>query len=96
MEQRRAEVQAANPDATGPVPADALTASGSGLDPHISPEYAAYQVDRVAAASGLSREQVQDLVDEHTEQPLFGLLGQASVAVPALNEDLQALAARAG
>ena len=49
------------------VPPDALLASGSGLDPHISPEYAAQQVDRVAEARGTRPERSRDLVDEHTE-----------------------------
>ncbi|MCT9627379.1 potassium-transporting ATPase subunit KdpC [Pseudarthrobacter equi] len=72
------------------VPADAVTASGSGLDPHISPEYARVQVDRVAAAHGLAAEAVSSLVDRHTSSGLLAFLGQPSVNVTALNLALAA------
>ena len=83
--QRTAALRAANPDAPEAIPADALTASGSGLDPDISPEYAAYQVPRVAAARGMSVARVQALVDAHTERALLGFLGQDRVNVTELN-----------
>ena len=67
------------------VPADMLFASGSGLDPHISPEAAALQVARVAEARGLTVEQVQTLVSQATEDPQFGLFGQPRVNVFKLN-----------
>ena len=67
------------------VPADAVTASASGLDPHISPEYARLQVDRVAAAQGLDTAAVASLVDRHTSSGLSAFLGQASVNVTTLN-----------
>lgn len=56
----------------GEVPSEMVTASGSGLDPHISPEAAAVQIKRVAAVSGISEEKVTELVAAHTEDPLFG------------------------
>jgi potassium-transporting ATPase KdpC subunit len=67
------------------VPADAVTASGSGLDPHISPEYARLQVRRVAAARGLPVSAVAALVDRLEEPPQFGVLGDARVNVLRLN-----------
>lgn len=73
-------------------PADALTASGSGLDPHISPAYAAAQVDRVAAARGLDVGQVRSLVAAHTQGRTAGFLGQPRVDVLELNLALARLA----
>ena len=67
------------------VPADAVTASASGLDPHISPHYARLQVDRVAAAHGLDTAAVESLVDRHTSSGVLAFLGQASVNVTTLN-----------
>lgn len=90
VQERETALRAANPDAPTEIPADALTASASGLDPHISPEYAAYQVPRVAAARGLTVAQVQQLVDEHTQEAVFGFIGQDRVNVTELNVALQA------
>lgn len=67
------------------IPADALTASASGLDPHISPAYALLQVDRVAAARGLDADEVQALVKEHTQGRDLGFLGEPTVNVLELN-----------
>jgi len=68
-----------------PVPVDLVTASGSGLDPHISVAAAEYQVDRVAKARGVSREKIQSLLERYTQQPTVGLLGHSRVNVLLLN-----------
>jgi K+-transporting ATPase ATPase C chain len=77
--------RAENPTFTGPIPADIVTASASGLDPHISPEAAEAQAGRVAAARGISPEAVQRLIAAHIEQRTLGLLGDPRVNVLELN-----------
>jgi len=73
------------------IPADALTASASGLDPHISPAYARLQVERVAEARDLPVAEVRDLVDAHVQSPDVGFLGEPTVNVLELNIALAAL-----
>jgi K+-transporting ATPase ATPase C chain len=77
-------IQKAHPG-KGPVPVDLVTTSASGLDPHISPAAAFYQVDRVAAARGLDPAAVRRLVAEHVEGRTFGVLGEPRVNVLELN-----------
>lgn len=77
----------------GTLPADLLTASGSGLDPHLSPEAAVLQIPRIAATRGLDPERLQRLVSERTEPPQFGLLGARRVSVLELNRALARMAA---
>ncbi|MEU1409102.1 potassium-transporting ATPase subunit C [Streptomyces sp. NPDC005728] len=76
------------------VPADAVTSSGSGLDPAISPEYAELQVHRVAAKNGLSVSAVEKLVKDHTEGRTLGFIGEPRVNVLELNIALKGLAAK--
>ena len=89
----RSAVAAAEGISEDQVPADAVTASGSGLDPNISPAYARLQVPRVAAAQHLSNDTVMTLVNKNTTGGLEAFMGQPSVNVTALNIDLAAATA---
>ena len=77
------------------IPDDAITTSGSGLDPDISPAYALLQVDRVAKARGMSSETVRQVVAAHVESPFLGFIGQPHVNVLKTNLDLDATLAKA-
>jgi potassium-transporting ATPase KdpC subunit len=85
------ELKKADPNNDKPVPIDLVTASGSGLDPHISPAAAEYQVERVARERKLDADQVRKLIAEHTEERTFGLLGEPRVNVLELNRGLDKL-----
>jgi K+-transporting ATPase ATPase C chain len=89
VQSRIAALAAANTAAgvenNAPIPVDLVTASGSGLDPHISPAAAAYQAARVAALRGASVEEIEALIAEFTEERVLGLLGESSVSVLLLN-----------
>jgi K+-transporting ATPase ATPase C chain len=91
LRSRIAALHAADPDNRRPIPVDLVTASGSGLDPHISPAAALYQVRRVAKARGLEEGVVQGLVMAHLRDRDFGILGEAVVPVLELNMALETL-----
>lgn len=78
-------LQGENPNAPGPIPAELVTASASGLDPHLSPGAARWQVPRIAAARKVSPERVQATLEDHVEGRSLGLFGEPTVNVLALN-----------
>lgn len=88
VKQRVAALKVADPTNTAPIPVDLVTTSGSGLDPHISPAAAAYQMNRVANVRKLPIETVRQLVDQYTEGRQFGILGEPRVNVLMLNRAL--------
>jgi len=88
---RIASLKAADPHNAASVPVDLITASGSGLDPHISPAAAAYQADRVARARNLPRGEIDALIRAHTAAPSLGVLGDPAVNVLTLNLALDKL-----
>jgi K+-transporting ATPase ATPase C chain len=83
-----------NPEYQGPIPADLLTTSASGLDPHLSPAAIEAQIPRVAKARGLTQDQLRQLVQQHTESPDLGFLGDRRVNVLLLNLALDAQSPR--
>jgi K+-transporting ATPase ATPase C chain len=85
VKERVAAIRAAHPEQKEAVPVDLVTTSASGLDPHISPAAAEYQIERVAKARGMKPEDVRRLVAAHTEQRTFGLLGEPRINVLRLN-----------
>ncbi|AQV96762.1 potassium-transporting ATPase subunit C [Cupriavidus necator] len=87
-------LHAADPDNQAPVPVDLVTASGSGLDPHISPAAAGYQAARVARVRGIPVEQVKQLIAANTEAPLLPVWGDPGVNVLKLNLALDGVAPR--
>ncbi len=91
IKQRKQTIEKTDGVGAGQIPADALTASGSGLDPHISPAYAQLQVDAIAKARGISADSVRALVDSHTQQRDLGYLGEPTVNVLQLNIALAAM-----
>lgn len=78
-------LQAENPDATGPVPGELVTTSGSGLDPHVSPAGALWQVLRVAKARGIAPERVKAVVEANIEARTLGILGEPRINVLLVN-----------
>lgn len=88
VKQRIAALHAADPINQLPIPVELVTASGSGLDPHISPAAAEYQIDRIAKLHKMSVEGVRRIVQDHTEGRFLGLLGEPRVNVLLVNLDL--------
>lgn len=91
IEERQAQIAETNSVEKNAIPADAVTASASGLDPHISPEYALLQVERVADARGIAVDEVLALVETHTQGRDLGYLGEQTVNVLQLNIALESL-----
>ncbi len=91
VQERVAKLKATDPNNSSPIPADLVTASGSGLEPYISPAAAEYQTPRVARARGLTAEQVRQLVRAHTRGRQWGFLGQPRTNVVTLNLALDRL-----
>ncbi len=91
VQERIAVLQKADPGNKQPIPVDLITSSASGLDPHISPAAADYQIARVAKARGMDEKVVRQLIAKYTEGRTFGLLGEPRVNVVELNLELDGL-----
>lgn len=91
VEARIKSLKDADPKNNLPIPVDLVTASGSGLDPHISPAAAEYQITRVAKARGMSVGKLKELVNSHTEKRIGGILGEPRVNILQLNLDIDAI-----
>jgi len=85
VKERAARLRAADPANTLPIPVDLVTSSGSGLDPHISPEAAAYQVSRISKERGIDEAELSVLVEANTDERMFGIFGEPGVNVLKLN-----------
>jgi K+-transporting ATPase ATPase C chain len=94
VEGRVKALREADPGNTAPIPVDLVTASASGLDPHISPAAAQWQASRIARVRGLNEAEVSKLIKQHTEPRQLGLLGEPRVNVLALNMALDGIAYR--
>ena len=86
------KLKTSDPTNSAPIPLDLVTASASGLDPHISPAAAKWQVGRIAKQRGLTAQAVQELIDKNTQAPQFGVLGESVVNVLAVNVALDKMA----
>lgn len=91
LQERIDYIKANNPDKDTEIPVDLVTASASGLDPHISIEAARYQVDRLSKRCNISKDIINNLIDKHTESKFLGIFGEEKVNVLELNLDLDKL-----
>ena len=90
--ERVEQLRAADPEKAGePIPVDLVTCSASGLDPHISPAAAEYQVSRIARARGMTEEEVRSVIEACTDQPFLGIFGEATVNVLEVNLTLDGI-----
>ncbi|BDH46663.1 potassium-transporting ATPase KdpC subunit [Salmonella enterica subsp. enterica serovar Choleraesuis] len=88
---RAAALRKENPQASAPIPVELLTASGSGVDPNLTPEAALWQAPRIASARGVNIRVIDNLIKRHTERPFPGFIGQPVVNVITLNQALNGL-----